>query len=89
LVPIVATSGNSLAIVVSGSVVIETIFAYPGMGLYMVTAVNARDYPIVEGCVIMLAIVCAAVMLLVDIIYAFIDPKIKAKYTTKRRSKYE
>lgn len=87
LIPVIATCGDCLAHCFAGSVVIETVFAYPGIGLYMVKAVGARDYPIVEGCVLMLAISCAAVMLLVDLVYGFIDPKIKARYVVKKGRK--
>lgn len=87
LIPVIATSGDCLAHCFAGSVVIETVFGYPGIGLYMVKAVGARDYPIVEGCVLMLAVSCAAVMLLIDVVYGFIDPKIKARYVTKKGRK--
>lgn len=80
LFPILSTASVGLAHVCGGSVVIETVFGIPGIGLYLLTAVNSRDYPIIQACVIILAVVFAVIMLIVDILYAFIDPKIKSKY---------
>ena len=80
LIPILATSSIGLAHVFGGSVVVETVFSIPGIGLYLISGVNSRDYAVVQACIIILAIIFAVVMLLVDVIYAFVDPKIKAKY---------
>ena len=60
--------------------VIETVFSFPGVGLYMLYGINARDYPVVRGCVLILAVFSAFVMLVVDLVYAFLDPRIKAQY---------
>lgn len=87
LFPILTTSSVGLAHICGGSVVIETVFGIPGVGMYMMTAVNARDYPIVQACVVILAVIFAAVMLVVDLLYAFIDPKIKSKYVGSGRKK--
>ena len=80
LFPILTTSSVGLAHICGGSVVVEKVFGIPGIGLYMLTAINARDYPIVQACTIVLCIFFAIIMLLVDILFAFIDPKVKAKY---------
>ncbi|MDR1538855.1 MAG: ABC transporter permease [Clostridiales bacterium] len=92
LIPITAVAGSQLARIFGGSVVIENVFSIPGVGNYMVTAINNRDYPIVMSCVIFLAIIFSFVMLLVDIAFAYIDPRIKAQYmgeknTNRRRRK--
>lgn len=87
LIPIITMAGGHLAHIFGGSVVIENVFSIPGVGSYMISAVNSRDYPVVEACVIFLAIVFAAVMLLVDLMYAYIDPRIKAQYAGKKRQK--
>jgi len=80
MIPIITSAGGQLAHVFGGSAVIENVFSIPGVGNYMIQAINTRDYPIVEGSVIFLAIVFAICMLLVDIGYAFADPRIKAQY---------
>ena len=89
LIPIITVAGSHLAHIFGGSVVIENVFSIPGIGSYMVTAVNNRDYTVVTGSVIFLAVVFSLVMLLVDIVYAFVDPRIKAQYINgkKRRGK--
>ena len=80
LIPVVSDLGMQLAMVVSGSVVIESVFSFPGIGTYLLTGIQARDYPVIRGCVLILAIFSAAVILLVDLLYAYLDPRIKAQY---------
>ncbi len=80
LIPVVSDVGMHLSMVVGGSVVIESVFAFPGIGTYMLTGINGRDYPVVRGCVLILAAFSAVVMLLIDLVYAFLDPRIKAQY---------
>lgn len=87
LMPILTLAGSQLAHIFGGSVAIETVFAIPGVGSYLVSAINKRDYPVIEGSVIVLAIVFSIVMLLVDLSYAFFDPRIKAQFVGKKRRK--
>jgi len=63
-----------------GAMLTETVFSWPGLGRLMVDSIKSRDIPMVLGCVIFLALMFAVVNLLVDIIYAFVDPRIKAQY---------
>ena len=83
LIPVVTILGSRFAHCLGGSAIIETLFSIPGCGLYVLTGVNNRDYPVVQGCVIILAAIAALGMLLVDLLYAFIDPRIKAQYQGK------
>ena len=83
MIPIITSSGSRLAHLFGGSTVIETVFSIPGIGSYMIGAINARDYPVVQGSVIFLAFIFALCMLLVDLCYAFVDPRIKAQYVKK------
>lgn len=87
LIPIITVAGSHLAHIFGGSVVIENVFSIPGIGSYMVQAVNNRDYTVVTGSVIFLAVVFSLVMLLVDVVYAFVDPRIKAQYMGGNRKK--
>lgn len=80
LIPVVTQVGTSFGKTLGGTIVIETVFGIPGIGNYMLSAVNNRDYPIVQGCVVFLALAFSIVVLLVDIIYAYVDPRIKAQY---------
>lgn len=87
LIPIITSAGMSLANIFGGSVVIENVFSIPGVGNYMIQAINTRDYPIIEGSVIFLALIFAICMLLVDLAYAFVDPRIKARYTSQSKKR--
>ena len=80
LIPVVSDLGMQLSFIVAGSVVIESVFSFPGLGTYMLNGINGRDYPVIRGCVLLLALFSAVVILLVDLVYAFLDPRIKAQY---------
>jgi peptide/nickel transport system permease protein len=77
LIPIVTASGTEFAMLMGGAVLTETIFSWPGLGSYVVQAVSARDYPAVQGSVILIAFMVSVVNLLVDILYAYLDPRIR------------
>jgi peptide/nickel transport system permease protein len=80
LIPILSQLGGQFGMVISGTVIIETVFSFPGVGMYMLDGINNLDYPVVRGCVLILAIFSAAAVLLVDLAYGLIDPRIKAQY---------
>lgn len=77
LIPTVTVIGTSLANLLSGAVVVETVFVMPGIGNLVVQSISRRDYPIIEGVVLFVAVVYVAVNLLVDLLYAVIDPRIR------------
>ena len=77
LIPIVTVGGVLLAEVVVGSFYVETVFAVPGIGRYFVTSVSNRDYPVLMGVTLLLASVVAVVNLIVDLLYAYLDPRIR------------
>jgi peptide/nickel transport system permease protein len=81
LMPIITIVGSNLANVVCGSAITEQLFAIPGVGRYMLDGINYRDYPIIRGCVLFFAIFTAVVMLLTDLAYAMVDPRIRAQYS--------
>ena len=85
LIPIVTIVGNGMGMMLGGTVIIENVFSIPGIGSYMTSAINSRDYPIVMGGVLVLGLLFSLIMLLVDIVYAFVDPRIKAQYEGKKR----
>lgn len=84
LIPIITIIGTQLAGVLGGSVLTETVFAWPGVGRLIVDSLNMRDTPLVTGSIIMTTILLSIVLLLVDLLYAVVDPRIKAQYITKR-----
>lgn len=77
LVPIVTIAGSQLAEIFTGSILIETIFSMPGMGKLLLDAINQRDLPLIQGGVMYIAVICTALYLLVDLLYAVIDPRIR------------
>jgi len=88
LLPVITIIGNGMGMLLAGTVVIETIFSIPGVGMYLVGGINTRDYNIVQSSVIFLALAFTAIMLLVDLAYAFIDPRIRAQFAGKKRRKH-
>lgn len=80
LIPVINNLGTQFAVVIAGTVVIESVFSFPGVGLYLLSGISARDYPVIRGCVLILAVFASLAVLIVDLIYAFIDPRIKAQY---------
>lgn len=87
LIPIITMMGTAFGRLLGGAMIIETIFSIPGMGSYIIGAVNNRDYPIVQGGSIVLAIAFSLIMLLIDLLYALVDPRIKAQYSKSKRRK--
>lgn len=83
LIPIITLAGTEFGFELGGMLVIEQIYTIPGMGTYLTTALFNRDYPVVEVGAVFMAIVFSLIMLLVDLLYAFVDPRIKAQYQGK------
>jgi len=76
LVPVVTVTGVQLAYLLSGVVVVEVVFAWPGLGLLSLEAVQSRDYPVLQGAVLLFAVFFLLVNLVVDLLYATLDPRI-------------
>lgn len=77
LLPVITFIGLVFGALLGGAVVTETIFSLPGLGRLVVTAINQRDYPIIQGAVLMLAVVFSLINFTVDLLYAFLDPRIR------------
>ena len=77
LIPVVTIIGLQFGAVLTGSIVTETIFAWPGIGRLLITAINTRDYPLVQGCILCIAVIYVGVNLLTDLLYGFLDPRIR------------
>jgi ABC-type dipeptide/oligopeptide/nickel transport system permease component len=75
LIPVVTAAGPTLGFLITGSFVIEQIFAIPGIGVYYVTAVQARDYSVVMGLTVLLALIVIFANLVVDVLYGILDPR--------------
>ena len=87
LIPIITVVGLQFASTLSGTVVNEQIFALPGLGKLMVDAIKARNYPVVQGGVFVLALMFSVLNLLIDLIYAFVDPRIRSQYVKRIQKK--
>lgn len=83
LIPIITLCGSRFGFMLGGTVIIESVFSIAGIGTYMVNGINSRDYPVVQGSIIYIAFIFAFIMLLTDLIYAYVDPRIKAQYVRK------
>lgn len=77
LLPVVTVSGLQFGSLLAGSIITETIFSWPGLGTLTVQAIQTRDYPLVQGCVLTIALSYAAVNLFTDLLYGWIDPRIR------------
>jgi len=80
LLPVITAAGNNFGILLGGAIVTETLFSLPGLGTFIVNGVKQKDVPVVMGGTITLAALFAFVMLAVDVIYAYADPRVKARY---------
>lgn len=77
LIPTITVLGSSLAFLISGSLYIETVFSWPGMGRLLFSSIGKRDYPMLSGIYLIIALTVAIMMIVVDIVYSLIDPRIK------------
>lgn len=87
MMPIITGVGGGLAVMIAGSPVIETVFSIPGIGAYLLSGVNQHDYPVVRACVIFFALFASIAVLIMDLCYALLDPRIKAQYSKGKRVK--
>lgn len=89
IVPVLTQIGANMSVMVGASAVVEGIFNVPGLGSYIITAIGNRDFPALQGAVLCFSLYVSCVNLVVDILYGFVDPRIKAKYMSygKRKKK--
>lgn len=77
MIPVITVIGLNFGLLLAGAILTETVFSWPGMGRYVIKAVGMRDYPVVQGCVLFFAFIFVIVNLIADILYVYIDPRIK------------
>ncbi len=87
LLPVVTVIGSQLGASLSGAMVVESLFSIPGMGSLLVNSIKNKDYPMIQGAIVFIALVYSFVNLAVDIGYAFIDPRIMSQYSAGRAKK--
>lgn len=83
LVPIITVVGLQFGVLLGGAAITETVFSWPGLGRFLVDSIKSKDTPMVLGSVIFLAVMYSMVNLIIDILYAYVDPRIKSQYKTK------
>jgi peptide/nickel transport system permease protein len=76
-IPVITTAGIQLGYLIGGTIVIESMFAIPGMGRLLLQAVEQRDYPVVQGIIVIFGISIVVLNIIVDILYSVIDPRIE------------
>ena len=84
-IPILTVIGMTFGRLLGGAIISEQIFSIPGLGKLLIDSINMRDYPMVRGGVLLLACTFSVMNLVVDILYSFIDPRLKAQYAIKKR----
>ena len=77
LIPVITIVGLQFGSLLAGTIVTETIFSWPGIGRLAVQAISARDYPLLQGCILIIALSYVAVNLLTDLVYAIVDPRVR------------
>jgi ABC-type dipeptide/oligopeptide/nickel transport system permease component len=80
LIPIVTVLGLQVGAVLTGAVITETIFAWPGVGRLLIQSIGFRDYPLVQGCILLIAVTYVSVNLVTDMAYGYLDPRIRVGY---------
>lgn len=84
LIPIITVSGTQLGALLGGSVLSETVFSWPGIGRLIVDSVGSRDTPMITGSIIMTTVIVSLLLLGVDLLYAVVDPRLRARYASKK-----
>jgi peptide/nickel transport system permease protein len=79
LLPVVTITGLQLGLLLSGAVLTETVFAFPGVGSFLYQSISLRDYAVIQGFILVIAVVIVVVNLLVDVSYGFIDPRMRVR----------
>ncbi len=77
LIPVVTLIGLQFGVVLTGAVITETIFAWPGIGRLLIQSIGFRDYPMVQGCILLIAVTYVGVNLITDVVYGWLDPRIR------------
>lgn len=86
LIPIITVIGSQFGRLIGGVVVVESVFSIRGLSVYLLNGINTRDYPVVQGSLIVISFLFAVVMLIADMFYTYSDPRIKARYARIKKS---
>lgn len=89
MIPVIMVIGGIFGVLLGGALISEVIFSIPGLGQYTMTGLSNRDYPVIQGSVLILSTLFAIVILIVDVIFALVDPRIRSQYSGKRKRKVD
>ena len=89
IIPIVQIVGSIFGMSLGGAMISEVIFSVPGLGSYMLSGLTARDYPVIQATSFFMSLINSIVILLIDIAFAFIDPRIRSQYIRRKKKKTE
>ena len=89
LIPVIMIVGTLFGMSMGGALIAEVIFSIPGLGTYTLVALANRDYPAIQGSVLFLSAIFCLIILLIDIVFAFVDPRIRSQYVRKRKKNME
>jgi peptide/nickel transport system permease protein len=89
LIPVIQVVGGLFSMALGGALIAETIFSLPGLGVYSLSALTNRDYPAIQGSVLFLSVIHCMVILLIDVVFAFVDPRIRSQYVRRKTRKVE
>ena len=87
LIPVIVIVGSMFGASLGGSVIAENIFAIPGLGNYTISALTSRDYPVLQGSVLFFTVMFSFILVLVDLVFAFVDPRIKSQFSAHSKKK--
>lgn len=87
LIPVIVIVGSVFGASLGGSVISENIFGIPGLGSYTISALTSRDYPAVQGSVLFFTVMYSVILMLVDLVFAMVDPRIKSQYSSRKKKK--
>jgi peptide/nickel transport system permease protein len=79
LIPIITVMGLQIGALLSGAIITENVFSWPGIGTLLINAIEARDYPLVQGCVLFITLGYVVVNLFIDLLYGWADPRIRLR----------
>lgn len=87
LIPVITIIGGMFGASLGGSLITEVIYSIPGMGQYVMTGLNNRDYPVIQSGILILSALSSIIILIIDVIYAIVDPRIRSQYGRKKAKK--
>ena len=87
MIPVIMVIGGVFGSSLGGSLIAEVIYSIPGLGLFIITGLNNRDYPVIQGGIFIISAMFAVVILIVDVVFALVDPRIRSQYAGKRKER--